>query len=232
MANVYQKIINFVSNWWAWIVDYVYVGYWQAYRFLVRSNASAYLNAASKNIPIVLIPGIYENWRFMKPVADFLFENGHPIHVVSGLGYNTGDVETAALAVTAYIKERQLSECIIVAHSKGGLIGKLVMMGSEATVLGMVALNTPFVGSRYASFIPLKSLKMFRPQSSILSLLTKNTIINKRIVSVYGLFDPHIPKGSYLEGATNIQLSTRGHFKIMGNKHVHQAILKAIQSFS
>ena len=52
--------------------------------------------------------------------------------------------------------------------------------------------------------------------------------VNRRIVSVYGLFDPHIPGGSHLEGARNVQLGTRGHFLPLSDPRVHEAILEGI----
>ena len=215
------------------MLDYLYVSYWQVYGFFIRSSPRIYTaqstDSHSKKAPVVLIPGIYENWRFMKPIADMLHSKGHPIHVVSSLGYNVGEVEKMAAIVEAYIAGSELKDAIIVAHSKGGLIGKYLLANYPDThIRGMIALNSPFAGSRYASLIPLKSVRIFLPSSPVLALLASNTLINTKIVSIFGIFDPHIPEGSFLEGAKNIQLKTRGHFKIMRDPKVHQALLKSI----
>ena len=231
MPNIYRRLINLPINGWVWFLDYMYVAYWQIYDFFIRADPTQYKNPKKALVPVILIPGIYENWQFMKPVADSLYKQGHPIHVIDGLGYNTGDVETMAAIVDTYITTNNIDSCIIVAHSKGGLIGKYVLakFNPHRIVKGMIALNTPFSGSKYAYLLlPLKAARMFIPTSPILSTLSANTIINANIVSIYGLFDPHIPKGSFLAGAKNVQLNTKGHFRIMKNAEVHQAVLQNI----
>jgi hypothetical protein len=37
--------------------------------------------------------------------------------------------------------------------------------------------------------------------------------VNRRISSLYSVFDPHIPETSHLAGAENIILPTIGHFR-------------------
>ncbi len=238
MPNIYRKIITLIKNWWAWGLDYVYVTYWQLHGFIIRTSPKIYTQKKAKNrvsqIPIVLIPGIYENWRFMKPIADFLYNKGYPIYIVDGLGYNVGQVEAMAEIVHSYISAQGIKECVILAHSKGGLVGKylLAQFNEHENIKGMISINTPFAGSRYAYLMPIKAIRIFLPNSPIISLLTSHSEINKNIISLYGEFDPHIPKGSYLEGATNIQLPMRGHFRIMKNKYLHEAISLNLKDFS
>ncbi|MDB5162734.1 MAG: alpha/beta hydrolase [Candidatus Saccharibacteria bacterium] len=234
MPNIYRKIINLSINGWSWLLDYLYVAYWQIHDFFIHENAAQYLTPASKltETPIILIPGIYENWQFMKPVAEVLYKAGHPIYIIDDLNFNTGDIEKMSELVDAFLNKSHITDCIIVAHSKGGLIGKYILanLNTHRKVKGMVALNTPFSGSLYAYLMPLKSTSIFKPNSPILGQLAANTEINKTIVSIYGLFDPHIPKGSFLQGAQNLRLSTRGHFRIMNNSSVHNAVLTAIKN--
>jgi triacylglycerol lipase len=231
MPAIYRKVKELFVDGWSWMLDYMYVGFWQVHGFILRSNPQVYTkNDHSKEVPIVLIPGIYENWQFMKPVADMLHQAGHTIYVIDELGYNTGDIETMASIANDFIMKHELKKYIIVAHSKGGLVGKYILaqFNAQHTALGMISLNTPYSGSPYARFIPLKSTRIFVPDSPILSQLALNSDINKSIVSIYGLFDPHVPKGSYLEKARNIQLETRGHFRIMNKTEVHAAILQGL----
>jgi triacylglycerol lipase len=234
MSTFYTKITQGIINGGAWLLDYSYVIYWQLYGFVRRAKSDIYLHQSKygqlDKTPIILIPGIYENWRFMKPVADMLYQNGHPIHIVDGLGYNVGEVEAMALIIDTYIQSNGINECILVAHSKGGLIGKymLAQYNSHEKIKGLIALNTPFSGSRYANILPIKSLRIFKPESPLLSLLTSNALINRNIVSIFGKFDPHIPGGSLLDGAKNIQLPTRGHFRIMHDTRVHNAIIHSL----
>ena len=119
---------------------------------------------------------------------------------------------------------------MLVAHSKGGLIGKhLLAHHNKGTVIqGLVAVNTPFTGSELARLLPLPTIRVFLPHSPELTALTTRREVNQHIVSVYGLFDPHIPGGSHLEGARNVQLGTRGHFLPLSDPRVHAAILEGI----
>jgi hypothetical protein len=53
--------------------------------------------------------------------------------------------------------------------------------------------------------------------------------VNAWIVSVFGRFDPHIPDGSMLDGATNIRVPVPGHFRILGAEETHRAVLEGIE---
>ena len=52
--------------------------------------------------------------------------------------------------------------------------------------------------------------------------------MNDRIVSIFGEFDPHIPEGSALPGATNITLPTGGHFRILSDPATLKFVLEAV----
>ena len=238
MPKLHRTVKNLFINGWAWLLDYVYVIFWQVHGIIRPLNPTQYLSkntgGTEQQIPVVLLPGIYENWQFMKPLADMLYNQGYSVHVIPDIGRTTGRVEDLAAQVKKYLVEHRLTQCILVAHSKGGLIGKNVLIDPEAEkrVRGMIALNTPFSGSPYAHFIPVKSVRDFIPNSPTLATLAQNSLVNARIISIYGLFDPHIPKGSYLEGAENIQLAIRGHFRILHNTKVHETVLAALQRFT
>ena len=51
---------------------------------------------------------------------------------------------------------------------------------------------------------------------------------NTRIVSIFGIFDPHIPGGSSLAGAHNIVLETGGHFRILGDRNTIAIVRDAV----
>lgn len=232
MSRLYKQIKQLISNSYYWFLDYTYVAVQQITGFLNPKNPAIYADKKRQSqIAIILIPGIYENWQFMKPVADTLFKNGSNIHIIEGLGYNRGMVEQMAQVTYDYIVQHNIDECIIVAHSKGGLVGKYMMMecDKDNRIKGMIALNTPFSGSIYAYvFLPFKSLRIFMPSSKVITALTANKKVNKKIVSIYGVFDPHIPGGSYVDGAKNVQLQVHGHFRIMKDSKVHQEIISSI----
>ncbi|WP_294568756.1 triacylglycerol lipase [uncultured Arthrobacter sp.] len=226
--------MDLIRRAWAWTLDYAYVGFWQLHGLLVRDDPARYLEAGPEpargtaKLPVLLIPGVYEPWQFMRPVAAHLHRAGHPVHVVEKLGYNRGSVPAMAALAAKYLEERDLRDVVIVAHSKGGLIGKYLMTLPGSRVSRLVAINTPFSGSIYANFFVLPSIRAFAPRNRTLVSLGSNLEVNSRITSIYGRFDPHIPGGSFLKGARNIQLETMGHFRPIADRRVLKMVDEAI----
>jgi len=205
------------AAWWA--ADYAYAGYWQARAFLSRSSAEAY--AEGERAPLVILPGVYETWRFLEPLVARLNKRGHRVHVLETLERSQRPVAEMAALVEDYLDENDLHDVILVAHSKGGLAGKMVMTGREgARVRAMLAVATPFRGSRYARRIPSRTLRAFSPEDPGIVALSRSVDANARIVSIYAGFDPHIPEGSELPGAKNVRLDTGGHFRILADPRV------------
>lgn len=204
-----------------WVRDYAYALAWQARAVVDRTDPAVYRDGPG--VPIVVIPGVYETWRFLQPTIVALHDRGHPVHVLDPLRSNVQPVPDAAAQVVDYLVEHDLRDVVLVAHSKGGLIGKHVMAFGAASgrVHGMVAVAAPFGGSSYARFLALsRSLRIFSPRDATIVLLGHETAVNARIVSVYGRFDPHIPGGSALTGAKNIELDTGGHFRILAHPRI------------
>jgi triacylglycerol lipase len=165
----------------------------------------------------VVVPGVYEAWYFLRPIVDALHERGHPVHVLTDLRHNRQPVRESAELLARYIHENDLDDVFIAAHSKGGLIGKYAMLKLDphGRVDRMVAIATPFAGSRYADWAPNRTLRAFRATDPTTSMLAAENLINHRITSVYGRFDPIIPESSVLPGATNVELPVGGHFQVI-----------------
>jgi pimeloyl-ACP methyl ester carboxylesterase len=180
--------------------------------------------------PVLIIPGVYENWQFMMPLIRSIHDAGHPVHVVTVLQRNKLDVPVAARLVAQHLEEAGLRDAAIVAHSKGGLIGKYAMLNldPEGRISRMITVCTPFSGSRYAKYMLLPSLRIFSPSNALTLQLAREEAINSRITSIYGPFDPHIPEGSVLPGATNIELPTAGHFRILGDHETARLIVEQL----
>ncbi|WP_298457508.1 triacylglycerol lipase [uncultured Cellulomonas sp.] len=215
-----------------WLLDYAYVAVWQTVGFLRPGGADRFVDAPDGRGPtVVLIPGVYEPWQFMRPLAALLHRNGHPVHVVPTLGYNRGAVPEMARLVAQRIEERDLRDVVLVCHSKGGLIGKYAMLhhDPDGRILAMAAINTPFGGSPYARWIPVEAIRAFVPTDAVLAALTADRVTNARITSISGPFDPHIPGGSDLEGATNVHLRTPGHFRILSDRQLAPTVLAVLE---
>ncbi|WP_431072687.1 esterase/lipase family protein [Microbacterium phyllosphaerae] len=203
-----------------WIADYAYAVYWQVRAAFDRQDASAF--ASGDAAPLLILPGVYETWRFMQPLITALHDRGHPVHVLDGLERNQRPVHDAARVVEEFLETNRMTDVILVAHSKGGLAGKLAMAGdSGGRIRAMLAVSTPFGGSRYARLLPVRSLWAFSPSDPSIVELAKHLEVNERIVSVYAAFDPHIPEGSELVGARkNVRIDTGGHFRILADPRV------------
>jgi pimeloyl-ACP methyl ester carboxylesterase len=202
----------------AWLLDYLFVSWWQLRSLVARHVPERYAEGA--RAPVVLLPGVYETWLFLRPVADRLSRDGHPVHVVRALGHNRSTVPDAASAVLRLLRECDLRGVVLVAHSKGGLVGThlLVVDDTEGRVDRLVAVNTPFAGSVYARYVPVRAIRAFSPAEPTLAMLAARSEVNVRITSIFSEFDPHIPGGSALEGATNIRLPLLGHFRPLASR--------------
>ncbi|WP_295789807.1 triacylglycerol lipase [uncultured Microbacterium sp.] len=204
----------------AWARDYAYAARGQARAAVGRATPAAL--AEGVGAPIILIPGIYETWRFLEPLAAAVHALCHPVHVVTELGGNRRPIVESARRVAALIEARRLDDVVLLAHSKGGLIGKHLMAFGESgpRIRGMVAVATPFGGSRYSRVMPTPALRAFAAADATIRALSSAAEVNERIVSIYGWFDPHIPEGSELAGARNIRLAESGHFRVLASPRV------------
>ncbi|MFI2364535.1 esterase/lipase family protein [Promicromonospora sp. NPDC019610] len=179
--------------------------------------------------PVVLLPGIYETWEFLGPVATALARAGHPVHAVPGLRHNARPVPESADVVVGHLERADLSGVVLVAHSKGGLIGKHVMLSPASDrVLGMVAIATPFSGSRWARYMLSRALRSFDPRDPVLLALAGELLVNERITAVYPRFDPHIPETGRLPGARNVELPLAGHFKPLGQRLLVETVVREV----
>ncbi|MFF1541557.1 esterase/lipase family protein [Microbacterium sp. NPDC058269] len=184
-----------------------------------RTDPASFASGSAAHI--VVLPGVYETWRFLQPLVVAMHERGHPVHVVDTLHRNQRPVVDMAEAVATFLVEQELRDVILVAHSKGGLAGKVVMTGpAGGRVRFMLAVATPFGGSRYARLMLSRTLREFSPDDPSIVGLARQLTVNERIVSVYAEFDPHIPEGSELAGARNVRLDTGGHFRILAHPRV------------
>src|SRR3989344_5464630 len=151
-----------------WVRDYLHAAKEQVASFLVQKPPDHYLrHIIHGKCPLILIPGVLEKWHFLHAIADPLSRQGHPVYVLEHLGYNTRTIHESAELVRKLIDEQHLYDAVIVAHSKGGLIGKYVLAhrNSDNRVRKVIAIATPFRGSRIAHLIPARFLRELSPSS-------------------------------------------------------------------
>lgn len=214
----------------AYVKDYRYA-YGARLRHLRDGWDVAHFAAGAK-APVLLIPGVYETWQFLRPIAERLHEAGHPIHVLPALGYNAHPIVDSARMGQEYLRLADLRDVIVVAHSKGGLIGKHMMVvddiePGERRIDRMIAVSTPFNGTALSRMGPNRALREFHPRRRTMRFLRAERDVNARITSIYARRDQYIPRGSKLEGAAeNLMLPFVGHFAILADP----ALLEAVAS--
>lgn len=210
----------------ALLLDYEYVLRHQFAALFDRGRPEALVDGTGDRSPIVLLPGIYETWRFLRPLARRLHAAGHPVHVVVAIGRNRMTLAEAAGHVQNHLERFDLRDVTIVAHSKGGLVARLLLAtpGVEQRIRRAVTIAAPFAGSTLARYVPLSAIRALRPGAPELRRVAASEAGVNRIVSVWGWFDPHIPGGSRLEGAQNVQVPVGGHFRILGSPLVLRLI--------
>ncbi|NNC13322.1 alpha/beta hydrolase [Planctomonas sp. JC2975] len=181
--------------------------------------------------PVLLLPGVHESPRFLDPFAALALANGRQPHLVTALHRNVRPITATALQTADYLERHDLRDVLIIAHSKGGLVGKQVMTWERTSrrIRGMVAVATPFSGSVFATHAPLRSLRDFSPADETLLELAVNHSANRAIVSAFPAFDPQIPGGSVLPDArANIRLPSAGHFRVLAEPELWALLRRAL----
>ncbi|WP_188782015.1 esterase/lipase family protein, partial [Sinomonas atrocyanea] len=166
---------------------------------------------------VVLIPGIYEPAAFLDPLRTRLEERGHEVAVVEELGWNLRTVPDSAALVADRLRDLGLADVLIVAHSKGGLIGKELLVTEPSLVRGMISISTPYSGHPFSRLGPTPALRAFRSTDPVILALAAERAANAAIVSISAEVDPIVIGGTWLEGARNICLPVVGHFRILSH---------------
>lgn len=203
------------------VADYAYVGRSRLRYWRYGSRPPAPIEAVADAPPaVLLIPGVFETWHYLKPLRDRLTAIGHPVHSVPELGFNRHPIPEMAALLTAYLEHRGLSGVTIVAHSKGGLIGKSMLVTDTMSGAGrldrMISINTPYGGAPLARF-GMGPFREFHPTRPVIVELAAAVDVNARITSLSSNFDQYVPTGNaVLDGAENVVLPHEGHFRVLG----------------
>lgn len=178
----------------------------------------------------VILPGVYETWHYLRPVCEALNRAGHRVEVLPELGLNHRTIPETAQHVWRLLVERDLHDVALVAHSKGGLVGKhlLAFDDQEGRINRLVAIASPFSGSSMAEFGVL-AMREFRPQVPVISDLMAAESVHDRIISIFPATDHHIPEGSRVAGARNVELPGKGHFHILVDPALPDVVVAEVE---
>jgi hypothetical protein len=93
----------------------------------------------------------------------------------------------------------------------------------------MIAIATPFAGSSMSEIGPTPAMRAFRPDDPVIAALIAESVVDARITSIFPSFDPHIPEGSQLAGARNIELPVQGHFRILFDPELPELVVREVE---
>lgn len=216
-----------------WIIDYYYLVLGKLLMSIYKNPPKHYLDHVIKGKnPIILIQGNSNKWGFLKKLSDSISRLGYPVYVVDKLGSNLFNIPTSAKIVREIIDKNKLEKVILIGHSKGGIVGKYILVhaNSDNKIVQLIAIAAPFSGTNIVSHLPYKSLKELSPRSRVIQELDSNSKLNYKIISIMPEFDNHVwhEKGSFLDGAINIKVPTKGHHKIVFDKKSIKKIIELI----
>lgn len=217
------------------VEDFSHAAHAQATAMWVRLRGEAGFplgEAECAPIPVVLLPGILERSAYLAPLGHFLATQGHPVHVIDTLGWNVSGLDESVERCLRVLRKENVHGAVLVAHSKGGLIGKALLMDERLgdAAIGLVALAAPFGGSTFGGvlqklpFVGRTPLGLFFSDNADLARLNEEQDVNHSIVSLAPEWDQMIPGGSRLEGAVNVTLKGRGHFRPVDDPAVWEQV--------
>ncbi|MBI2054717.1 MAG: hypothetical protein HYT39_01305 [Candidatus Sungbacteria bacterium] len=170
----------------------------------------------------------------MKALGDPVSLRGHPVYVILKLGLNTKSIPDSAHIVRELILEKNLRDVVLLAHSKGGLIGRHILAyhNKDDRVRKMIAIGTPFAGSKIVRAMFSRSLRELDPESQTVREMHAEIHANSKIVSIYSVFDNHVwpHESAILPGAKNIKVEVPGHHRIVFDKTVRDIVMREIES--
>lgn len=174
---------------------------------------------------VIVLVGLNETWNFLKTVSEYINKKGYKIHFPqfstrSSLHHCTQDVLN-------YIVKHNLSDVILVTHSKGGLIARSIIKDQPENIKYAIEISSPNKGTIFG-YLNIISLSELKPNCKKLQVL--EDIDTKKIINIYPKLDNHvIPNSSlYLEGAKNIKLDIVGHTRILESKELLNEIDKIL----
>lgn len=224
-----------------WALDYAGATRRQALSLTSRSRPDRW-SARKDAVHVVLVPGVWEPWRYLEPLGRTLHRAGFGVLAVPQLGYNRRPVADGAAHVRRAI-ESLTGTVVIVGHSKGGLVGKRVLLDwkrdrlagkvpEDLHLAGLVAIATPFGGSVRARLIPWPSIAELRDDAPSLAELATETAVHDRIVEIVPAWDPHVPSHRPLVGGRVVRLRTEGHFRSLDARETRDAVVAAVNELA
>lgn len=185
----------------------------------------------SRKSPVILLAGMSLRWQFLRHLGIRISLEGHAVYVVPGLGRNFLSVAASAQLIRKLIEKNDLRDVVIVAHSKGGIVGKYLLIhhNKDKRIKRLIAIAPPFYGSTWARLHKHPVLQELLPGSQFLQELNEHTEVNKRIEVILSEHDNVIvPHTTYLVGGHTVVVKGHGHHHVIFLEEVEDIIMKIL----
>jgi len=177
---------------------------------------------------ILLLPGFHQKWPFMELLGSALNHAGYRIYYCQNLRNHTCGVEPSAKIIEEFLKENNLKDVVIVAHSKGGLIAKHLLHFSREKwrIRQVITLATPYKGSLLACCSP--AAWEMRPGSPLIKKILNGEHGCEKIIAFYPKLDNMVvPNKNLIDPKLkSIQVDSIGHTRLLDDKEVWDLIKK------
>ncbi|WP_024331321.1 alpha/beta fold hydrolase [Winkia neuii] len=182
-----------------------------------------------------MLPGVWEQPMAMSAIARDIVARGGKVRMLPQLKNMLGPVPDLAKLVEERLRETDARGIVLVAHSKGGLVGRRVLAGPEGQrVRAMVSLGAPFRGSPLANgFLGTASHTSDLRPSGLEAEWQSQSLpqVDARIIAISARWDEHVPP-TELPGAQNVVAPTIGHMRLLTSKQARALVIRALTAMA
>ena len=193
-------------------------------------------SAPGTRTPVLLLPGYGDNHSLLGPMGIFLRQKGWPwVQAINHPSAKTLPEMAAGLALR--IREMQQAsgaeQVDLVCHSMGGVVATWYLNHLEGAphVRRMVAIATPFQGTKVAVFGPRRHARDLLPNSSVMEKLGLPPVTTTAIRSTFDAIV--LPQSSAalpeMEAYTNVTVHGHGHLAMLYSVEVLGHICRALE---
>lgn len=185
---------------------------------------------------VVAIPGLMSSWEFMWPLLEDLVQRGYQVAVVPQLGANLRSVAELTELVELFLEShRELWPVVFVTHSKGGLVGKRLLLDDPDVIraVGAVTLSAPYGGANAAKVIRGlthlgREVVTLQPGTRQQVELARMDAQDSRITALFPVYDEIVGIRSRVHGGRNRAVSSLGHNQLLGEARIHHLVAEEI----
>lgn len=222
-----------------WVQWLVRAEHSRARRFLCgrRATLLADPTGVDPSKPVVVaLAGLMTSWEFLTPLIDGLIARGFQVAVLPQLGSNMRSVTELSEHVKRFLRTHgDLTPVMFVAHSKGGLVAKRVLLEDPdwRYAVGAVTLAAPFAGAMSAKHVVGltkfgREIVTLRPGTRAQLELEQMDAQDSRISSIAPVFDEIVGVRGRVRGGSNRAVSSLGHNRLLNDERVHTLVDREI----